>query len=903
MVKTCCVVDFDHPNRQVYLSSSFDNMPSSKKRFKIGIWLTMGGVQVLDFVSDVAVVIQWYVQKDNTLANLAVCFLGVAVLVATLGTVYYLFHENGWGSRSGWPVLARAPLVVLLPLLNLHVLFAGLTMDGDDTNHRSCFYLGKGYETIYESVPMAVITIYYICTVDPELQRSSSGLIMLPSLILSSLSIAYGMTATAMNENDLRGLGPGLTFFFFFILDTLWILSGCWGLFSTGQVIVLYCVLGVLFVFLISLYIKQYPILDRMGWDAYVKCCFYFVSIMPYMFFDASPRLAWVKDPEAHFLSFTPLIARRICLFVMSVFTLVAIQAHAWVWIIMFFAVAVHTFLTVKILYLDDVCAQRLSTLLQKLQDKSCAFYRRKVEVETKAALQAGHLHTLGNVSADAVYAVYAGAGLSDIAAVPDTMPDSSASEIQFTEVANGALEATVSSSKSWQTQSAAKVHKCLQELVLHNAWFNEKVRRFVDVSEGVLRTPTVKACPSSTQVVENLVLAVSKSIQRHYPDLSEAAILNVSYEILLAYEPIEKNNKLLRSRILRVLHIMTESHAVTELPSAMDEEQDHFQYDINHNHATCSGDNELALDLTANPTVKMRALPLVHGANVWLWKSSKGRPEHHDLSASVEHCATFISHSWSDPWWTKATMLRNHLFLRQYDSVVIALSLIGCLQSLPVCFLLQNVADITVSFVLLYIISAWAMFAIVWAHLSGILLPSTWGPWPTELDDANGIWLDKVCIDQTSNTTKQAGIANLGVYLLRCKTMTVMLGETYLTRLWTTFELAMYCKMHRQQLEDRLSFLSLKWANTLSIKWLFFKVQLDETERRQLDKYSCLDSQCYLPADRVFVLAAIRKTWGSEENFDQFVRTELPEILRKGKEEFMWRGFRSMHDVLDLLF
>lgn len=44
---------------------------------------------------------------------------------------------------------------------------------------------------------------------------------------------------------------------------------------------------------------------------------------------------------------------------------------------------------------------------------------------------------------------------------------------------------------------------------------------------------------------------------------------------------------------------------------------------------------------------------------------------------------------------------------------------------------------------------------------------------------------------DQRSAKSKQAGIARLGEFLSKCDTMTILLGPTYLTRLWTTFELA----------------------------------------------------------------------------------------------------------------
>jgi hypothetical protein len=79
--------------------------------------------------------------------------------------------------------------------------------------------------------------------------------------------------------------------------------------------------------------------------------------------------------------------------------------------------------------------------------------------------------------------------------------------------------------------------------------------------------------------------------------------------------------------------------------------------------------------------------------------------------------------------------------------------------------------------------------------------------------------------------------------------------------------------------------------------------VELDKDEIRQLAEYSCLDAQCQMPADRVYVLASIRQNWGSEENFDNFVRTELPAILLEGKKDFMGRSTRIMHRVFELLF
>ena len=43
-------------------------------------------------------------------------------------------------------------------------------------------------------------------------------------------------------------------------------------------------------------------------------------------------------------------------------------------------------------------------------------------------------------------------------------------------------------------------------------------------------------------------------------------------------------------------------------------------------------------------------------------------------------------------------------------------------------------------------------------------------------------IWLDKACIDQQNI---QASLAGLPVYLSGCDSMLVLIGKTYLSRLW----------------------------------------------------------------------------------------------------------------------
>jgi hypothetical protein len=234
---------------------------TAKIRLKRGTLLAVGGIQIFDFVSDLAVVIQWYLEEQDALANAGLVCLVVAVLVAAVGGYYYLFDSAG--PCSGYSLPVKILLLLVLPLFNLHLIFVGFTMVGTNFRQRTFFFGGKLYATVYESLPLAVLMVYYICTTDPSLQKETTLLIFLPSLSLSCLSIAYGGTAGALNESQITSLSAAFRLFSYFLVDIIWLLSGIWGLFVTGQFVVLAYVLGLQFLGVLCLYVKMYPILKK----------------------------------------------------------------------------------------------------------------------------------------------------------------------------------------------------------------------------------------------------------------------------------------------------------------------------------------------------------------------------------------------------------------------------------------------------------------------------------------------------------------------------------------------------------------------------------------------------------------------------------------------------------------
>lgn len=97
-------------------------------------------------------------------------------------------------------------------------------------------------------------------------------------------------------------------------------------------------------------------------------------------------------------------------------------------------------------------------------------------------------------------------------------------------------------------------------------------------------------------------------------------------------------------------------------------------------------------------------------------------------------------------------------------------------------------------------------------------------------------------------------------------------------------YELATFCRMHKGHLDSRLLLLSLKWPSVFDP---FKSAQLSEEELKPITSFRVVDVDCAMPRDRAIVLDAIRREWGSEEAFETFVRTELPEVLATSKRRY----------------
>ena len=79
-------------------------------------------------------------------------------------------------------------------------------------------------------------------------------------------------------------------------------------------------------------------------------------------------------------------------------------------------------------------------------------------------------------------------------------------------------------------------------------------------------------------------------------------------------------------------------------------------------------------------------------------------------------------------------------------------------------------------------------------------------------------------------------------------------------------YELATFCRMHKDNLDSRLLLLSPTWPSVFNP---FKSARLSEQELAPLKGFRLADVQCAVPRDRAIVLDAIRREWDSEMAFE----------------------------------
>ncbi|CAE7941780.1 unnamed protein product [Symbiodinium necroappetens] len=146
-----------------------------------------------------------------------------------------------------------------------------------------------------------------------------------------------------------------------------------------------------------------------------------------------------------------------------------------------------------------------------------------------------------------------------------------------------------------------------------------------------------------------------------------------------------------------------------------------------------------------------------------------------------VENVDVFISHSWSADRWEKYLAVCYFLNLglaakamTAWLVVVAGIMLAVPAPSIHMMFVFSLDVPV-VTFILVFFFGQ---------HLTC----GVWGP---------RFWVDRLCVDQTDETTKSAGIAALPTFVANSSQMLVLWDKSYYERLWCNFEVSIFVKSH----------------------------------------------------------------------------------------------------------
>mmetsp|Transcript_102402 Transcript_102402/g.293136 ORF Transcript_102402/g.293136 Transcript_102402/m.293136 type:complete len:667 (-) Transcript_102402:209-2209(-) len=137
---------------------------------------------------------------------------------------------------------------------------------------------------------------------------------------------------------------------------------------------------------------------------------------------------------------------------------------------------------------------------------------------------------------------------------------------------------------------------------------------------------------------------------------------------------------------------------------------------------------------------------------------------------------------------------------------------------------------------------------------------------WATAFEAREGrkpkVWLDKACINQQKISESLAG---LPIYLSGCTELVVLMGETYLSRLWCIMEIYTFFRMGG----------SLERIVILPVK------QPHERMDYHIETFRAENCQCFLEEDRQRLLAVVETGFGNLSRFGHTVKSSLRKCAR----------------------
>ena len=197
-----------------------------------------------------------------------------------------------------------------------------------------------------------------------------------------------------------------------------------------------------------------------------------------------------------------------------------------------------------------------------------------------------------------------------------------------------------------------------------------------------------------------------------------------------------------------------------------------------------------------------MRAVPLGNVLRESLWTTKPNffgkQPAgtNYELSTSAKRCSYFVSHAWKDDNAKKVSMMRLFLCLQPLIAHLLVSFLLIAAFLLPLGLAIGaevNPRDADghtelwsgpLPAYLLSLLTLCMLFSLLlWIVLAQYnIVPSRLSPWALS---STTLWLDKCCIDQSTESTIAAGVNSFERFLGQCDGMMAFVSPFYFSRLW----------------------------------------------------------------------------------------------------------------------
>jgi hypothetical protein len=461
----------------------------------------------------------------------------------------------------------------------------------------------------------------------------------------------------------------------------------------------------------------------------------------------------------------------------------------------------------------------------------------------------------------------------------------------------------------------------------------NRDVEEVMDTGEGLLLHPGIASAKaravqhasnhsecSAAAAVANSLESVLQSLMDTTPEQEPQRVNALLESTLLAFQQFKPQGS--TTQLTEALqHVLTATDIVNPLTPSK------------HLGSDRSLSQGQPASRRSQQQVAVRFVPLLSVLHSGAWCTHATMPAAASELAKIKpgggkRIDYLLSHAAVDSNWRKIFLLLQFLCLHEYmPSVLVSCSIIA-LTILPLGFIIHSQHAHVAWWLMSAVLFAASVPLCAWPYLCLSVLPVSIGPWQymrcsdgSKLVRGTSVWLEAACTNISYNSGDPYHISAVTQALRESKSMVVFFSKNYLTQLRPVFELATYCRLHGSsptrgrtgtwglQASVRetsgLIFLGLGWSTYWHPRILqgAEAIELTASEKVRVESFSCRKAMCGDPSARAALLRAIRDDWGSEAEFDRFVRVELLEAVLRGKRMYAAQPVVAALAALQYLF